>query len=83
MFLENAEKQSAIERKLEIIGEATKRLSVEVKKKNPHIPWKEMAGMRDKIIHDYPELELKEIWRIVKKDIPALKKDLQKILNSI
>ena len=51
-FLANTEKQDAVIRQLEIIGEATKRISLKTREENPKIPWSEMAGMRDKLIHD-------------------------------
>ena len=51
------------------------------KKKYPQIPWKEMAGMRDKLIHEYFGVNLKKIWRTVKKDIPGLKPLFERILE--
>lgn len=61
-FLENSEKQDAVIRQLEIIGEATKRISINIRDKNPEIPWSEMAGMRDKLIHDYIGVDLWIVW---------------------
>ncbi|MDJ1175612.1 HepT-like ribonuclease domain-containing protein [Roseofilum capinflatum] len=61
----NDEKLSAILYQITIIGEATKRLSQEVRQKYPQIPWREMAGMRDVIVHEYDRLDFEIIWDIV------------------
>ena len=71
--------QMAVIRWLEIIGEATKYVPLEMKEKYPQIPWKEMAAMRDVAIHDYAELIPGDIWKTVKRDIPLLKEELDKI----
>ena len=75
--------QMAVIRWLEIIGEAAKYVPTEVKVKYPHIPWKEMAAMRDVAIHDYAELIPGDIWKTIKKDIPLLKEELDKIETSL
>ena len=67
---------NAIVRSIEIIGEATKKLPVSLRHKYASIPWKKMAGMRDKLIHEYFGIDLEILWVVVKKDIPALKKSL-------
>ena len=64
---------NAVIRSLEIIGEASKKVSQEVRENHQNIPWKEMAGMRDKMIHGYFDLDLVTIWETVKNDIPPLK----------
>ena len=64
---------SAVIRKLEIIGEAAKGVPVEIRSKYPHIPWKEMAGMRDKLIHFYFGIDYDLIWATVKRRLPDLK----------
>ena len=61
-FFENKEKQYAVLRALEIIGEATKNLSKELKAKYREIPWKDIAGMRDKLIHEYFGVNLNLVW---------------------
>ncbi len=68
----------AIERSLEIIGEAAKNLSEEFKEKTKEIPWRDVAGLRDKIIHHYFDVDYKTIWDIVQNDLPELKKILEK-----
>jgi len=80
-FIKNNLIQDGVIRQLEIIGEATKRLSTEFKNKYPQVPWKDVAGMRDKLIHDYLGVDIDAVWDTVKKDIPTLKKEVKKILN--
>ena len=72
---------SAVMRKLEIIGEATKRIPDETRQKHPHIPWKEMAGMRDKLIHFYFGVDYLLVWRTIKERLPQVKQEIQKILQ--
>ena len=67
--------QDGVIRQLEIIGEATKRLSTEMKQKSTKIPWKDISGMRDKLIHNYFGVDLEEVWRTIKKDIPFFKRN--------
>lgn len=80
-FVQDEKTQRAVERELEIIGEASKRVSQELKDKHPKLLWKDMAGMRDFVIHDYPEIELKKIWKTVEEDIPQLKRQVNGILK--
>jgi uncharacterized protein with HEPN domain len=70
----------AVVRALEIIGEATKRLPEELRYKYPDIPWKGMAGMRDRIIHGYDNVDLEIVWDVVKRDIPQIQPKIEKIL---
>ena len=80
-FIKNDLIQDGVIRQLEIIGEATKRISTQFKSNNPHIPWRDIAGMRDKLIHDYFGVDIEAVWDTVKRDIPALKKEVKKILS--
>ena len=70
----------AVIRALEIIGEAAKRVPDEVRKQYPNIQWKAMAGMRDRIIHGYDNVDLQIVWDVVKRDIPDIKPTIVKIL---
>ena len=72
--------QDAIIRKIEVIGEASKFISKETKEKNKDIPWKDIAGMRDKLIHAYFGVDLDAIWKTLKEDIPLLKKEIMKLI---
>ena len=78
-FYKNKEKRYAVVRALEIIGEAAKNLSKELRSKHKEIPWKEIAGMRDKLIHWYFGIKWELVWETVKNKIPVLKKQLLKI----
>ena len=82
-FYKNKEKQYAVLRALEIIGEATKKLSKELKARYPKIPWRDIAGMRDKLIHEYFGVKLELVWETIKDRLPELKKQLSEILNEI
>jgi uncharacterized protein with HEPN domain len=82
-FKNDDKTQSAVIRKFEIIGEATKNISQEIKDKYNSIPWKEMAGMRDKLIHFYFGINCNLIWRTIKENIPYLKSQIKKILEEL
>lgn len=71
----------AVIRELEIIGEAVKQLSSEIKEKEMNIPWKEIAGMRDKLIHQYFGIKLNLVWKTIQVDIPILKNNILSILK--
>ncbi len=81
-FFKDKLRQNAVVREIEIIGEAVKNISDSLKNKYPNIPWRDIAGMRDKIIHHYFGLDLEEIWQVIKKDINTLKQNLSEILKS-
>ena len=72
-FLSDETLKRAIVRSLEIIGEATKRINKDFRNKYPRIPWQDMAGMRDILIHDYLNLDIGIIWNTIKEGIPNLK----------
>ncbi len=75
----NREKLNAIVRSIEIVGEAAKNISGSFKAKYPEIPWKEIVGARDVLIHHYFGIDLNILWNIINKDIPRLKKQLLEI----
>lgn len=70
--------QSGVMRELGIIGEAAKQFSEEFKLSHGAIPWKKVAGMRDKLVHDYFEIDIDAVWKTVKDDLPILKKEILK-----
>jgi uncharacterized protein with HEPN domain len=68
-------------RNLEVIGEATKNLSSELRDANPAIPWRQIAGMRDVLIHDYLKVNLARVWRTVATDLPPLRAVVSQLLD--
>jgi uncharacterized protein with HEPN domain len=70
----------AVVRALKIVEEATKRLPMALRKEYPDIPWRNMAGMRDRNIHGYDIVDLQIVWDVVKKDIPQIKPRIERIL---
>jgi uncharacterized protein with HEPN domain len=80
-FVNNDEKVYAVIRAIEIIGEATKNVPQSIRKKYPEIPWKDMAGMRDKVIHEYFGVDAKIVWITATKEIPPLKDKILKVIN--
>jgi len=79
-FYENEEKQDAVLRRLEIIGEAAGRIAPEVQKEFPAIPFREIRGMRNIIAHDYGEVDLERVWITANEDVPVLLETLRKLL---
>lgn len=81
-FYENVEKQDAVLRRLEIIGEAVKHLPEEIREDHPDIPWRQIAGMRDIIIHEYFGVTLEMVWIVATVDILDLKTKVEEIIKS-
>lgn len=79
-FKVNALFQDAVVRNIEIIGEASKSLSAEMRQSNPQVEWKEIMRMRDKIVHHYFKLDLDVVWQTASVDIPALSAQIEVIL---
>jgi len=75
--------QSAIIREIEIIGEAVKNLPNSFREKYQEIPWNKIAGMRDIIIHGYFRVDLDAVWEVIRRDLPILKKQIQKIKKEL
>ena len=78
-FLEDRKTQDAVVRNLEVMGEATKNLSSVFKARYPDVPWKTLAGLRDKLIHFYFGIDYKIVWSVVKKELPKLRKQITHI----
>jgi uncharacterized protein with HEPN domain len=79
-FLSDLKTQDAVIRTLEIVGEATKRLSPAVRTRHPAVPWKNMAGLRDKLVHDYFGVNFDVVWQIVSDELPAVAAQIEQIL---
>ena len=80
-FLEDRKAQDAIVRNLEVIGEASKNITAVFKAKYPDVPWRKLAGLRDKLIHFYFGIDYKIVWSIAKKELPKLRKQVKEILK--
>lgn len=78
-FYSNIQLQDAVLRRIAIIGEAVKNIPSDFKEKHPDIPWREIAGMRDVLIHQYSGVKPRRIWLVIKKDIPELKEQIQNL----
>jgi len=82
-FRDDDKTTSAVIRKFEIIGEASKNIPTEIKEQYPSIPWKDMAGMRDRLIHFYFGVDYELVWKTIKKRIPSIKPLLSQILKDL
>jgi len=81
-FFKDRLRQSAIIRQLEIIGEASKQVPELIRKKYSSVPWREISGFRDVLIHNYFGADLDKIWLVIEKDLPVLKKQISEILKN-
>ncbi len=79
-FLEDLKTQSAVSHQLMVLGEAVKRLSDDFCAKHPAVPWRQIAGMRDRLIHGYDVVDLDEVWLVLEKDLPELLTQLEPLL---
>jgi uncharacterized protein with HEPN domain len=82
-FVKDKKTVNAVIRSIEIIGEAAKHVPEDIRSLCPEIPWKNMAGMRDKCIHDYAGVDHETIWFVVKDDLPKLRPRIQTLLNEL
>jgi len=73
--------QDAVIRNLEIIGEAVKQLSIDLRTAHPQLPWKQIAGMRDVLIHHYFGVKLEAVWQVVVADLPVLRELVERLLD--
>ncbi len=82
-FLASTMMQDAIIRNFEIIGEATKHLSLEMRQSHPEIQWRGLAGFRDVLIHNYMGVDLVEVWNIIENDLIQIKSSLEPIMTEL
>lgn len=72
--------RSAVARKIEIVGEAARRLSAEFRAAHPEVPWRQIVGMRDRLIHGYDDIDRGKVWSVAAEELPALEKVLSSLL---
>lgn len=82
-FLSDSMIQDAVLRNMEILGEASKRVSTPLREQAPDIPWREMAGMRDKLIHDYFGVDLSLVWDVVAAELPAARDRIATLISAV
>jgi uncharacterized protein with HEPN domain len=78
-FFADAKTQDAVIRNIEIIGQAVKGLSDDTRSLDPVVPWRQIAGMRDKLIHEYFGVDLALVWDVVERELPVLRPRLEEI----
>ena len=82
-FLSSVQLQDSVIRRIEVIGEAVKNLPDEIKTKHPKVPWKEIAGMRDILVHEYFGIDLGLTWEVVRRDMPDLRRKISMIRKTL
>lgn len=82
-FAANVEKQDSVIRRLEIIGEAVKGIPDDIRARHPTVPWRDIAGARDILIHEYFRVDLEMAWDMVRKDLPRLESEVRSILQEL
>jgi uncharacterized protein with HEPN domain len=81
-FLRDFQRQDAVMRNLAVIGEAVKKVPESIRKRRPEVPWKDIAGMRDVLIHDYVSVDIELVWDTVQRDVPILRTAVEALLGS-
>jgi uncharacterized protein with HEPN domain len=79
-FFADSMRQDAVIRQLAVIGEAVKDISDEVRSRVPQIPWREIAGMRDLLIHKYHSVDLEQVWEVTRRDLKDLRRAVEQLL---
>ncbi|HUT54766.1 MAG TPA: DUF86 domain-containing protein [bacterium] len=76
-FFKDRKTQSAVLREIQTLAESTQRLSLALKDAHAEVPWKDIAGFRNVIVHDYLGINLKRVWEIIERDLPALQNQIE------
>jgi len=82
-FAQDRKTINAVVRSLEVMGEAAKRIPEDIRTKHPAIPWKRIAGMRDKLIHQYWGVDTEIVWTVIKEELPPFKPLIEKVLRDL
>jgi len=82
-FMADKKTVNAVIRSIEVVGEATKQVPEEIRAKRPNVPWKAMAGMRDKCIHGYVDIDYEVVWAAAKEELPAIRDEVQSLLDEL
>lgn len=80
-FKEDTKTTSAVIRQFEIMGEASKQIPSDVREQYSHVPWSELARMRDKLIHGYFQVNYRTVWNTIRNDLPSLKEQVLEVLE--
>ena len=82
-FKKDRKTVNAVVRSIEVIGEASKKIPATIAAKYPGVPWKKMAGMRDKLIHEYFGIDLEILWTVAKRDIKGIRPEIRRMLREL
>jgi uncharacterized protein with HEPN domain len=82
-FLQDTKTQDAVIRNLEVIGEAVRHVSEKLRARHPDVPWRRIAGMREKMIHEYFGVNLELVWEVVERELPGFQLKVEEILTSM
>ncbi len=81
-FRQDLKTQDAVLRNLQVMGEAVKKVSPSTREAHPEIPWRDIAGMRDRVVHDYFGVSLDVVWDVVRNHVPPLREKLRRALDT-
>lgn len=82
-FVKDKKTVNAVIRSLEVLGEAAKKIPSDMRERYPQIPWTRMAGMRDKLIHEYFGVDLEIVWTVIKEELPPLRPKIKQMCDEI
>ena len=81
-FLQDTLRQDGVVRQLEIIGEASRQISSDFRLQHPEVPWGQIVALRNRIVHDYMNIDIEIVWEIVQQDLPVLKQTIRRIVEN-